>query len=98
MVALMVDSPAFTQVSNGPSDRVSHQPGPLGTGDKNADELVDHAPTARGHRFVATGIAACALSTPAQCKELTVASLTGSRKYGTNRQYTRTLESAAECW
>jgi class 3 adenylate cyclase len=79
MATLIVDSPVFTQ---GASDMVSHQPGP---GDKNADELVDHALIAGGRRIAVTGIAVGALSTPAQCTALTVTSLTAKVRGNTGR-------------
>jgi hypothetical protein len=76
MAALIFDSCVFTQVSGGPSDRVrwsqgiSDTPGSVRIGDKSADNLADHALTARSPRIPMTGIAADALPVPAQCKEL----------------------------
>jgi class 3 adenylate cyclase len=45
MAALIFDSPVFTHVSNGPSDKGRHQPMPR-TGDTSAGKLIDHASTA----------------------------------------------------
>jgi len=70
MVTSIVDSPVSTQVSDGTSHRVSDQSGPVGTGDKSTDKLVDRAIVSRGPRIAVTGIAADALSTPAQYKAL----------------------------
>jgi class 3 adenylate cyclase len=77
MAALIFDSPVFTQVAGGPSDTVSDQPDPLRIGDKNADNLADHALTAHSPRIAVIGSAASALLTPAHCKELTVATVRG---------------------
>lgn len=85
MAALIIDSPVFTHVSNGPSDRGRHQPGAMGTGDTSADKLVDHASTAGGPRIAVTSMAAGALSKPAQCKALTVtATVRGSTGQSAN--------------
>jgi hypothetical protein len=66
MVTLIVDSP----VTGGPSDKVSYQPGTVGTGDKSADKLVDRAIVACDPRIAVTGITAVPLSTPTQCRTL----------------------------
>ena len=41
MAALIFDSPVFTHVSNGPSDKGRHQPRPMGTGDTSAGKLIE---------------------------------------------------------
>jgi adenylate cyclase len=74
MAKSIFDSPVFTQAASGPGARVGHHPGLIGTGNKSADKLVD-APTDDASRIAMTGIAARTLSTPAQCKELAVASV-----------------------
>ena len=43
MAALIFDSAAFTHVSNGPSDRGTHQLAPMVTGDTSADKPLDGA-------------------------------------------------------
>jgi hypothetical protein len=43
MVALMLDSPVFTHVSNESSERGSHRLAFMGTGTTSAGELVDPA-------------------------------------------------------
>jgi class 3 adenylate cyclase len=85
MVTLISDSPEITQVSGVSNDTVSHQPRPVGTGDKSADGLVDQALTARGPRIAVPGIAAGVLSAPAQCKQLAVACATASARRNTGR-------------
>ena len=65
MAASIVDTPVFNSVSGGRSGRVSHQAGPVRTGDQNVDQPVDHAPIARGPRIAMTDVAAGALPTPA---------------------------------
>jgi class 3 adenylate cyclase len=85
MTTIIFDSPVFTQGSSNPSDRVRHQSGPIGTGNKRADKRIDHAPTAHALRIAVTGMAAGTLPTPAQGKELALGSVTASVRASTGR-------------
>jgi len=85
MTTIIFDSAVFTQGSRSPGDRVRHQSGPIGTGDKSADKRIDHAPTAHAPRIAVTGMATGTLPTPAQGKELAEGSVTASVRVSTGR-------------
>jgi class 3 adenylate cyclase len=85
MAILIFDSPGSTQASSSPSDRTRHRSGPIETGEKSADKLVDRAPAVPSPRIAVTGMAADALSMPAQCKQLAVASVTAKIRVSTGR-------------